>query len=196
MRAFFCIELDEPIKDGLNGLIQTLKREPTLKAAKVSWVKRENLHVTLKFLGEIAPEQIEELKLAAEVAWADGGGKPFSLGLDLLGAFPNPQRPRVIWVGSSAPPREIIRLYERLEKELHPLGFPPEGKPYTPHVTLGRVKGGTRMGSGLAQVKLAPFRFIAEARGLTLMESQLDPAGAIYRPLFRLELEEEGAPPF
>ncbi len=192
MRAFFCIELDEPIKDGLNGLIQALKREPALRAARVSWVKRENLHVTLKFLGEVAPDQVEELHLAAEAAWE--GFKPFSLELNLLGAFPNPQRPRVIWVGSSAPPQEIIRLYERLEEELEPLGFPPEGKPYTPHVTLGRVKGGTRMGSGLAGVKLTPFRFVAEARGLTLMESQLDPAGAIYRPLFRLE--EGGAPPF
>jgi 2'-5' RNA ligase len=151
----------------------------------VSWVKRENLHVTVKFLGEIAEEQLEELKLVAQAAWAGMGGKPFSLGLDRLGAFPSPARPRVIWAGSSAPPQEIIKLYEQLERELEPLGFPPEGKPYTPHVTLGRVKGGAGAG-GLAGVRLPPFHFIAEARGLTLMESQLDPAGAIYRPLFRL----------
>lgn len=185
MRAFFCIELDDPVKDGLNELIQALKREKALQAARVSWVKRENLHVTVKFLGEIATEQLEELKLAAEAAWAGAGGKPFSLGLDRLGAFPSPARPRVIWAGSSAPPQEIIRLYEQLERELHSLGFPPEGKPYTPHVTLGRVKGGA--GAGLSGVKLAPFHFVAEARGLTLMESRLDPAGAIYTPLFRLE---------
>lgn len=182
MRAFFCIELEESTKDGLEGVIQALRRDKLWRAARASWVKRENLHVTMKFLGEIAPERVEELRLAAELACE--GLRPFLLELNMLGAFPNPERPRVIWVGCSAPPQEIISLYQRLERELDPLGFPPEGKGYTPHVTLGRVKDVVRTGGTLGKVE--PFRFVTEARGLTLMESRLDPGGAIYTPIFQL----------
>jgi len=186
MRAFFCIELEDEIKEGLDGITQSLRRRNDLR---VSWVRRENLHITLKFLGEIAPEQVEELQLAAEVA-SEGIG-PFELELDLLGAFPHPERPRVIWAGSSSPPEELLRLHERLERELAPLGFPPEGKPYTPHVTLGRVKERNRakverLGGELERVE--PFHFVAEASSLTLMESRLTPSGAIYTPIFKEEL--------
>ncbi|MFQ6117437.1 MAG: RNA 2',3'-cyclic phosphodiesterase, partial [Candidatus Bipolaricaulia bacterium] len=86
MRTFFCIELDDEVKEGLEGIIQSLKRDELWRATRVSWVKRENLHITLKFLGEIAPERVEELRLAAEVV--SEGLEPFSLELDLLGAFP------------------------------------------------------------------------------------------------------------
>lgn len=185
MRAFFCIELAEGVKGGLDGLIQELKRDKLWRAARVSWVKRENLHVTLRFLGEVSPEQVEELHLAAEAAWE--GCEPFPLELDLLGAFPRPERPRVIWAGCSAPPREIRELYARLERELQSLSFPPEGKPYTPHVTLGRVKDEVRTAGSLGRVE--PFRFVTEASGLTLMESRLDPAGAIYTPIFQLRAQ-------
>lgn len=184
MRAFFCIELEDEIKERLDGITQSLKRRD---GARVSWVKRENLHITLKFLGEVVPERVEELRLAAEVAHEGIG--PFELELNLLGAFPSLERPRVIWVGSSSPPPEILRLYERLERELEPLGFPPEGKPYTPHVTLGRVKEKDRVKVGRLRERLEgiePFQIVAEARGLTLMESRLDPRGAIYTPIFRL----------
>jgi len=185
MRTFFCIELEGGAKEKLVGMTQMLKRGIE---ARVSWVRPENLHVTLKFLGEVAPQQVEELQLAAEVA-SEGIG-PFELELDLLGAFPNPERPRVIWAGSSSPPPEILRLYEGLERELESCGFPPEGRPYTPHVTLGRVKERNRaklgrLGERLGRVE--PFRFVTQARGLTLMESRLDPRGAIYTPIFREE---------
>jgi len=186
MRTFFCIELEDGIKEKLDGIASGLKRG---SATRVSWVRRENLHVTLRFLGEVAPEQVEELQLAAEVARE--GIEPFELELNLLGAFPNREQPRVIWAGSSSPPPEILQLYEQLERELHSLGFPSEGKPYTPHITLGRVKERNRaklgrLGERLG--KIEPFHFVAEASGLTLMESRLRPSGAIYTPLFRLEL--------
>jgi len=187
MRAFFCIDLEDGVKDGLERLIQELKRDRLWRTARVSWVKRENLHITLKFLGEIAPEQLEELELAAAVV--SEGFEPFTLEIDSLGAFPNVERPRVIWAGCSSPPREIGELFERLEGELEPLGFPPEGKPYTPHVTLGRVKTTVRTGGSLGEIE--PFRFVTSARGVTLMESRLDPAGAIYTPLVKLDFSGE-----
>lgn len=184
MRAFFCIELEDGVKEGLDGVIQSLKRDEGWRATRVGWVRRENLHITLKFLGEVAPELVEDLRLAAEVV--SEGIEPFKLELDRLGAFPSPERPRVIWAGSSAPPEEILQLYERLEGELHSLGFPREGRPYTPHVTLGRVKGRGRVTIGwLGEAE--PFHFTAEATGITLMESRLTPGGALYRPAFRVE---------
>jgi 2'-5' RNA ligase len=182
MRTFFCIELEDEIKEKLDGIASGLKRGTE---ARVNWVRRENLHVTLRFLGEVAPEQIEELQLAAEVASESIGS--FELELDLLGAFPNRERPRVIWAGSSSPPPEILQLYEQLERGLHPLGFPSEGKPYTPHITLGRVKERNRAKLGRLAERLGdvePFHFVAEAAALTLMESRLRPSGAIYTPIF------------
>lgn len=186
MRTFYCIELEDEIKERLDRITQRLKRDTDLRA---SWVKQENLHVTLKFLGEVDPERVEELRLAAEVARE--GIEPFTLELDLLGAFPNMERPRVIWVGSFSPPPGVYRLYERLEQELEPLGFPPEGKRYTPHITLGRVKEKSRARVGRLGERLETveaFRFWAEASGLTLMESRLSPQGAIYTPIFTVEL--------
>jgi len=190
MRAFFCIELEDELKAKLDGITRPLKRR---SGARVSWVRRENLHITLKFLGEVAPERerVEELRLAAEVV-SEGIG-PFALELNLLGAFPSLERPRVIWVGCSAPPEELLRLHGRLERELEPLGFPPEGKPYTPHITLGRVKERDRgrVGRlGEALRRLEPFQFVARATGITLMESRLTPAGALYTPIFREEFHD------
>ncbi len=184
MRAFFCIELEDRIQEGLNEITQRLKRDGQ---ARVSWVRPENLHVTLKFLGEVAPERVEELRLAAEVACE--GIDRFALELDRAGAFPNLERPRVIWVGSSSPPEEIFQIYRRLERELAPLGFPPERKPYTPHVTLGRVKErnrarAARLGEQLDRIE--PFHFVAEVFRLTLMESRLAPSGATYTPVFQV----------
>lgn len=186
MRAFFCIELQDEIKAELNGITQPLKRG---SEARVSWVRPENLHITVKFLGQIAPERVEELRLAGEIACE--GLEAFALELDRVGAFPNRERPRVIWVGSSSPPEQVFQLYRRLERELGPLGFPPEGKTYTSHITLGRVKErnrakAARLGERLEKVE--PFRFVVAASGLTLMESRLDPGGAIYTPIFQVEI--------
>jgi 2'-5' RNA ligase len=186
MRTFFCIELEDRIKEELDGITRRLKRGGEVR---VSWVRPENLHITLKFLGQVDPERVEELQLAGEMACE--GLEAFALELDQVGAFPNPGRPRIIWAGSSSPPEEIFQIYRRLERELGPLGFPPEGKPYTPHITLGRVKERNRakaaqMGKRLEKVE--PFRFVAAASGLTLMESRLDPAGAIYTPIFKVEI--------
>ena len=185
MRTFFCLELEERAKEGLARVAEELRRR---SPARVTWVSRENLHITLRFLGEINPELIPELRAAAELA-VDGLGR-FKVRLDRLGAFPEPSRARVIWAGSTAPPQELLRLYHALEEQLEALSFPPEGKPYTPHVTLGRVKERDRAKvAALAGElgKIASFSFETEAQGLTLMESTLTPSGAIYKPVFRVE---------
>lgn len=184
MRTFFCIELEDDLKEKLDKVAQVLKQGT---AAKVNWVKRENLHVTLKFLGEVNPESLEELRQAAEAA--SDSISPFKLILDRVGAFPSPARPRVIWIGSRVEPEEAHRLYDRLEENLNSLGFEPEGKRYIPHVTLGRVKErdrGRLKELATAIGNIDQFEFTAEASGITLMESKLTPRGPIYEPLFKI----------
>lgn len=191
LRIFFCIELSDELKDKLFRITETLRTSgsPHLQAHfKVGWVKKENLHVTLKFLGEIEPAKIEELKSAAEAALM--GIAPFELRLDKLGAFPSLARPRVIWVGSTTPPQEIYTLHDSLESNLAKRGSELEEESYTPHVTLGRVKEHKKNAAeDLARKiqSIEKFSYIAKAGAITLMESVLTKSGPIYTPIFRLE---------
>jgi len=183
MRAFFCLELDEEIQAGLARIIARLRRRIT---SRVTWVPEENLHLTLKFLGEVDAKSLSRLQSAAELLLAKLS--PFSWQLDRLGCFPRPERPRVIWAGAQSEPQEIQMLHANLETQLQPLGYPPERGRFTAHVTLGRVK---ERGPGLAQIapeleRVPAFAYRINTCGLTLMESQLTPAGAIYRARFRL----------
>lgn len=192
IRAFFCVELEEELKAQLDAITQKLKRVPV----KASWVRAENLHVTLKFLGDVDEGLIPRLEEASREALAsrppDG---VVEWTLDRLGAFPTPERPRVVWVGSSQEPRELAELAARLEKALEPLGFAPEGRGFVAHITLGRIKERAPSSnvSALARTLQNYPEFHLEARvtGLTLMKSDLTPQGAIYTPVFRLPF---GAP--
>lgn len=156
--------------------------------ARVSWVRPGNFHITLKFLGEVAPAALDALKiLGAQVA---ASAQKFELLFDTVGAFPNLQRPRVLWIGTSQIPQAILSLHEHLESDLIKMGF--EAEPhFTPHVTVGRVKDErpTRAGQ-LAQIfsQIGSFTCRAHVTHLTLMESQLSPSGAIYTPVATWEL--------
>lgn len=183
MRAFFCIELDGAIQAELARIIQRLQRKV---AARIAWVRRENLHVTLKFLGEIDPASLPSLQSAASRALV--GLVPCDWQLDRLGAFPQLHRARVIWAGCREEPQPLQALHSALEAELERLGFERERGPFTAHVTLGRVKEGGPRALEIARALegFAPFAHPLRTTGLTLMESQLTPSGAIYQPAFRL----------
>ncbi len=183
MRIFFCLELDEEIQAGLARIIGRLQRRIT---SRVTWVPEENLHVTLNFLGEVDQTNLPRLQSAAEQLLAELS--PFTWQLDRLGCFPRPERPRVIWAGAQREPQEIQVLHADLETQLQLLGYPPERGRFTTHVTLGRVK---ERGPGQAQIapeleRVPAFAYRVNSCGLTLMESRLTPAGAVYRPCFRL----------
>lgn len=156
--------------------------------ARVSWVRPENFHITVKFLGEVEPSAAEALMaLGAQIA------KKFpktEIVFDTLGAFPNTQRPRVLWIGSRQAPQAIFDLHAHLEGELIKMGFEVE-RHFAPHVTVGRVKDEHTVRVGqlsqiLAQIK--PFACRAPITHLTLMESKLAPGGAIYTPVATWEL--------
>ncbi len=183
MRTFIAIELPEGIKKEIEQLQAPLKKT----RAFVSWVKPGNIHVTLKFLGEVPEEKIDEVFGATQRAVE--GNKRFSMSLKGTGGFPNLRRPRVIWIGTGSGGGELSRLAERIEEEMEKIGFPREKRKFSAHFTIGRVKSAKNIESLAQQVESTDFQTeeipVCE---VVVMRSQLHPAGAIYTPLKKVPL--------
>lgn len=186
MRLFYCFELPHAVRAQLYEIAQLL-RAPE---ARVSWVRPENFHITVKFLGEVEPSVVEPLKaLGAQIAERF---QKSEIVFDTVGAFPTPNRPRVLWIGSRHPPNVIFDIQEDLEQALTKMGFEAE-QHFMPHVTVGRIKDERTVHEGrfaqmLSQIK--PFESRALLTHLTLMESQLSPGGAIYIPVASWEFQD------
>jgi RNA 2',3'-cyclic 3'-phosphodiesterase len=152
----------------------------------VRWVREEGLHLTLKFFGEVAPERLEVIEEA--VRFAARGTGPLALRMDRLGAFPSAARARVLWLGIDGPPA-LELLQDRLERGGEAIGFPPEGTPFRPHVTLGRVREGHRLPPhGLYELEDAYDRVAFVGGRLVLYESVLTTGGPRYDARLTLEL--------
>lgn len=155
----------------------------------VKWVGPDALHLTLKFLGEVGSDR--EAEIVAALGAAVTGVRRFRMEVGGCGAFPNSRRPRVIWIGCEAP-AALELMQQRVEQELHAIGFSLEGRPFRPHLTLGRVRRGAResqlrgMGSQLEELVV---RGEAEIQAVDLMRSELTRAGARYTKLCGLPLE-------
>ena len=183
MRLFVAVPFPLTVKNELGKLIDDWRRERD----KVGWVKKENLHLTLKFLGETPAEKLEPLK--AGLSSSLSGLTAFSLSLSGAGAFPNLNRARVIWIGVSEGQEKLANLAEKVEEATLPLGFPSEKRGFSAHLTIGRVKDSGPSEPLLAKVRACTF----EAQGIivsevVLCQSELAPGGAIYTPLARFEL--------
>lgn len=179
------MELESHVQQELDQLIQMLRRV----SVKASWVKRENLHVTMKFLGEIHDALVPHLETASrEAVRASSISQAIEWELDRVGTFPSLERPRVVWVGSSKEPEALHKLALLLGEKLEAMGFAPERDRFVAHITLSRVKeeGSATQALARALQSLKPFSYPARVDGLTLMESHLTPQGSIYRPIFRL----------
>ncbi len=188
IRAFIAIELPDPVKASLSSL------EDRLRPAEhpyVKWVGTEGIHLTLKFLGNIAPDQVP--RIIEAIAPASQGLSPFELQIGGLGVFPNLQRPRVIWVAVTGEVEQLIALQRGIDQALAPLGFPREGRPFTPHLTLGRLRERASPGERNSIGKLVMATEFEggpamEVKELSLMRSTLTPSGAIYSRLASIEL--------
>lgn len=182
MRAFIAIELPEQIRADLGKIQDELKQAQ----ADVKWVKPENIHLTLKFLGDIEQDLIK--KIEAILNQISSKNTSFGLDLDNLGAFPKLQYPRVIWVGLSNDQR-VIEIAKNLEKELIRIGLPPESRPFSSHITLGRVRSGSNRKALIERLealnKKSSSRLKFEVLNLTLFKSTLTPQGPIYEPLLQ-----------
>ncbi len=179
MRLFVALNLPPAERDRLQRAAGSLR----VAQLPVRWVQADALHLTLKFLGEVPERQVGAIEAALDRVAASVPA--FDLELRGLGGFPKLENPRVVWVGVHAPP-ELGRLASAVEQAMAELGFPREGRPFAPHLTLGRAERDARASAFRQLPRLAAeFDFSARisARSIDLMRSHLSPRGARYERL-------------
>lgn len=188
IRSFIAVELCAEIRQKLEEILRSLQGPRT---QAIRWVPARNIHLTLKFLGDVAPAQMTPLtqqlrdRVCQEAA--------FSISIGEMGAFPNPRRPRVVWVGVDAP-QELAALAALVDRETGRLGFPPEDRPFSPHLTLGRVNQSAtpeqvrQIAAVLAEQNVGRLG-TCRVSEVVLFRSDLRPGGAEYTPLLKLPLK-------
>lgn len=188
VRSFIAIELPDELKLGLAQLEAKLKmsNQPWVK-----WVDPYSIHLTLKFLGSIGVDRTGEVTKAMEAAVQ--GIPPFRLEVKDLGAFPSLRRVQVAWVGVSGEVDKLSQLQRLLESNLARLGFAPESRPFTPHLTLARLRNQASLderqsfGELIATTKFEAA-YTVKVDAISLMKSQLTREGAIYSRISSVEL--------
>jgi len=178
------------ISDEMKDELERASKRLSAAAQNVKWVRKENIHLTLKFLGEAPEEEVENIKNV--ISGIAGKTAPYSISLGRLGAFPGPSRPRVIWVGLGKGVEETVRAAGLVEDGLEPLGFPREARPFSGHLTIGRFrvpKVDRAFQEILLSEKIKPLETRLE--NIVLYQSSLSRAGAVYTPVFRAEFRTE-----
>jgi 2'-5' RNA ligase len=187
VRLFVAVDLPGPLRGRVEELLAELRRE----VPDVRWTRAEGIHLTLKFLGEVEEGRVGEVAgaLAGAARRARGG---FTVVVAGLGTFGDRGRPRVVWAGVREPTGSLARLHAEVESAAGPLGFPPEGRPFSPHLTLARLKAPSRhLGRALAaraQTEVGAF----EVGACCLFQSLLRPSGAEYARLGEFPLGSAG----
>jgi 2'-5' RNA ligase len=190
IRSFIAIELPGELKLKLAQLETRLRsaRQPWVK-----WVRPESIHLTLKFLGNIEIESTTAITEAIEESVR--GIPPFRLKVKELGVFPNPKRVQVAWVGISGELDKLTQLQKKLESNLSPMGFAPESRSFTPHLTLARLNNraspSERQSFGDLITSTSFEDGDIEVDAISLMKSQLTRTGAIYTRISSVRLERE-----
>jgi 2'-5' RNA ligase len=186
IRSFIAIEIPSPLKARMEEIQRQLRRTD----ADVKWVRPEAIHLTLKFLGSIRQEDVERISQALAPVLADG--ESFEVRVLGMGCFPNPRNPRVVWLGVDRGKDALASLQRAIEQKMAGLSFPPEARPFSPHLTLGRVRS-PRGRAGLAQalekhqgVEIGTF----QAQEVILFRSELRPSGAVYTKLGEFPLQK------
>lgn len=188
MRAFIAIELPQEIKDFLGRIQNQLKTS----GADVKWVNPENIHLTLKFLGEIDEKKMAKIsEILNDIA---ENKNSFHIRISSLGAFPNMDFPRVIWVGIGQGDTETKAIAKELEQNLAQLGIPKEDKPFSCHITIGRTRSTLNREKLVRSLKSAQDsagkeNLTLSVTNLALFKSTLTPKGPIYEVLHNASLK-------
>lgn len=180
IRSFIAIELPESLHKELADLQKILKKSN----ADVKWVNPENIHITLKFLGNCAPEQIKDIqKLLDDFT---KGLIPFPIKVKAIGAFPKLDFPRVIWVGIDEPTGKLKEIAQNLDNAVSKLGFEKENREFTAHLTLGRVRSPKNKDKLKELIVKTPFASSIDIKAdkIVLFKSTLTPAGSTYTKLY------------
>ncbi len=190
IRAFVAIDLPVEILQHLEQVSVQLKKR--LEGVPVRWVPVDNIHLTLKFLGDVSPANVDMLKKILQIEV--DGHHAFEISVGGLGAYPSPHRPRVVWVGVEAP-AELTAVQNGVESAMARLGYAREERPFSPHLTLGRVSRNAvgrderLIGESIEAIKLG-FLGVARVNEVHLYKSDLQPNGAVYTRLFTASLKE------
>ena len=199
IRAFLAVELSQELRIKLATLQQELKLriEPEMtRDTRISWVQPASLHLTIKFIGDMDEQVIDPLRAALEQAI--GSQIAVNVPLERLGAFPRPHSPRVLWVGPSenwekgAEAKRLAEIHGAIEQACEGFSFLRETRPFSPHLTLARIKAGERhVGVALAQggVLNRPLSLGSLAvETVVLMKSELKPTGSVYTKLWEVRI--------
>jgi len=187
-RLFVALEPSEAVRRRIAHAEAAMKRAAGRAADEVRWAPAENVHLTLQFLGAVPHERVKAVAEAVRAVAA--GSRPLALEVEGAGGFPNARRARVLWLGLGGEVPALAALVADLGRRLAPLGFAPEERPFTPHLTIGRARdgrGAPGLGGALAEAALAegmPWR----PAEVVLFESHLSPRGARYEAVLRAPL--------
>ena len=185
MRLFIAIELPSEIKQGIAKVQEQLRET----GANAGWTRPEGIHLTLKFLGEVEESRIDGIRKA--LIAAVGSNNKLSLSIAGAGAFPNEKNPRVLWIGVTGDVEKLGSLQAAVENAMTGLGFEREGRRFSPHLTLARIKflkprdNWQQKIESIRNVKLGGF----EAGHISMMKSELKREGAVYTEVGRVELK-------
>jgi 2'-5' RNA ligase len=188
MRCFIAIDIDEKVRNALSDLQQQLREGSDAKRGDINWVKPDNIHLTLKFLGEIKDEKVAEI--CNIVKAVTGRHKRFELDIESVGHFGG-RSPKVLWVGTGKGGENLLKLQEDIEKLLVLAGWPEETREFAGHLTLCRIRhpaAGVKLAQ--ASVDYKDFKLgTIEADSVSVYQSQLKPTGPIYIVLGNYKLQ-------
>ncbi len=188
LRSFIAIEVPAEIQNAIAQSLAPLQK--ALPKPLIRWVAPQNVHLTLKFLGDVSPANLE--RMADVLKMEAGAHQAFIMSVGGIGAFPNARRPRVIWIGLEAPPL-LAALHRGVEAASATLGYPAEDRPFSPHLTVGRVGQNAsgadlhRIHAALEEAKVGPLGQV-RVDAIHIFKSDLLPGGSVYTQLYALPL--------
>ena len=179
-RVFCAIELPDAVRSRLENYIRQLRK--AVPDATASWSRVENIHLTLKFFGNVEVNRIEKIAAAAERVVREFS--TFQIGIGETGVFPRPSRPQVLWIGVADPSGQLSAMQEKFENECAAEGFPTENRAYKPHLTIARLRkpeGTTQLAEAHLQMKFEPIEVAVNE--IVIFRSELSPKGSKYTTL-------------
>jgi 2'-5' RNA ligase len=194
MRLFVGVEIDAPMAAAAGALIGTLRvrAQQLAPGCRIAWIPEDRLHLTVRFIGQIDEAGATAVMQALEPPLAVA---PFELTVSGPGAFPPAGRPKVIWVGVRNGSEELGRVEREVTRRLATAGIPPEDRPYSPHLTVARVRDAAGLKSSLLFEGFEGSSLgTTHVDAITLFESRLSPHGPAYVPLLRTRLERVNPP--
>lgn len=194
IRCFIAVDISPEIKDRISSLISHVASQ--VPRGSVRWVERVNLHLTLKFLGEIQSVRANGIQKALDLVL--GAIPAFDLSIAGAGLFPSARKPRIIWLGI-LPAHDVSLLAAKVDNAMQSLGFESEDRPFSPHLTIGRVSRDVSESAlpAIAEVVLKnqPGEIgMIRIQAVTLFRSDLRPQGPIYTPLAHVQLADGKSP--